>query len=162
MIRYAAHDDLASIVEIYNSSIPGRSATADLEPVSLDSRREWFSKHRADRHPLWVFDRNSKVVGWLSLAPFYGRPAYSATAEMSVYVAPEYHRQGIAAALLSEALARAPSLGLRAVLGFLFAHNLPSLNLFHKFGFQDWGHLPEVAELDGVRRDVLILGCQVP
>ena len=42
-IRHAALPDLPAIVAIYNDSIPGRLATADTAPVSVDSRREWFA-----------------------------------------------------------------------------------------------------------------------
>lgn len=161
MIRDARDEDLASIVQIYNSSIPGRLATADTEPVSLDSRRDWFREHSPDRHPLWVFSRDGALGGWLSFEPFYGRPAYATTSEVSIYVAPQFHRQGIAAALLGQAVERAPSLDLRTLLGFIFSHNAPSVNLFLKFGFQEWAHLHEVADLDGIRRDLLILGRHV-
>jgi len=44
-IRDARADDLARIVAIYNEAIPGRRATADTEPVSVDSRRAWFLEH---------------------------------------------------------------------------------------------------------------------
>jgi phosphinothricin acetyltransferase len=30
--------------------------------------------------------------------------------------------------------------------------------LFEKFGFERWGELPKVARLDGVERDVIIVG----
>ena len=102
-----------------------------------------------------------RVEGWLSLRSFYGRPAYNATAETGVYTAPEAQRRGIARALLSHAIERAPALGLRTLLAFVFAHNAPSLALFRAAGFQPWGELPRVAELDGVERDLLILGRRV-
>ncbi|MFP3273120.1 MAG: N-acetyltransferase, partial [Paraburkholderia sp.] len=44
------------------------------------------------------------------------------------------------------------------VLGFIFGHNEASLRLCRGFGFADWGALPRVAVLDGVERDLLILG----
>ena len=50
-IRNAEFADLPRIVEIYNSSIPGRLATSDLEPVTVESRIEWFASHKADRYP---------------------------------------------------------------------------------------------------------------
>jgi phosphinothricin acetyltransferase len=53
---------------------------------------------------------------------------------------------------------RAPRLGLKTLLGFIFGHNEPSLRLFEVFGFQRWGILPRVAELDGVERDLVIIG----
>jgi phosphinothricin acetyltransferase len=63
--------------------------------------------------------------------------------------------------LLEQALAHASSLGVDTVLGFVFAHNIPSLALFGKFGFARWGELPGVALLDGVERDLAILGRRV-
>ena len=52
----------------------------------------------------------------------------------------------------------APSLGIRTLLAFTFGHNAPSLALFRSAGFTDWGVFPKVARLDGVRRDLIILG----
>ena len=158
MIRDAREYDLDSIVGIYNAAIPGRLATADTEPVSVESRRAWFRDHDAARHPLWVAERNGRVAGWLSVSAFYGRPAYAATAELSVYVDPAVQRGGVASGLLQHALDRAADLALRTYLGFIFAHNARSLALFRKFGFEQWGRLPRVAVLDGVERDLMILG----
>ena len=47
------------------------------------------------------------------------------------------------------------------LLGFIFAHNEPSLRLFEKLGFARWGCLPRVAELDGVERDLVIVGLRI-
>jgi len=158
MIRDAAAEDLGSIVSIYNAAIPGRLATADTEPVSVESRQEWFRQHIPGKHPLWVIQRDQRIAGWLSFSPFYGRPAYAATAEVSVYVAPEVHREGLARQLLEQAISRARGLGIETLLGFIFAHNEPSLQLFERFEFRRWGHLPRVARLDGVERDLVIVG----
>ncbi len=157
-IRDATIEDLPSIVAIYNAAIPGRMATADLAPVSLDSRRTWFAEHSPPSRPLWVLEQDGAVRGWLSFQSFYGRPAYHATAEISVYVASDTHRRGYGRGLLSEAIRRAPEFGLKTLLGFIFAHNQPSLALFRSFGFETWAHLPRVAELDGIERDLMILG----
>jgi L-amino acid N-acyltransferase YncA len=159
-IRHAELADLPRIVEIYNASIPGRMATSDLEPVSVESRVDWFSSHKSDRHPLWVFERNGVILGWIGLRAFYGRPAYHATAETAVYVATEAQGQGIAKLLLMQMQNRASELGISTLLAFIFSHNEPSLRLFEGAGFVKWGDFPRVAELDGVRRDLRILGWQ--
>ena len=161
MIRDAREADLEAIVRIYNAAIPGRLATADTEPVAVESRRPWLRDRDGARHPLWVFEQDERVVGWLSFGKFYGRPAYSGTAELSVYVDPAVHLQGVATRLMQRALAEAPALGLHTLLGFVFAHNDRSVRLCRKFGFEAWGHLPRVAVLDGVERDLLILGRRV-
>ncbi|MNW14729.1 putative phosphinothricin acetyltransferase YwnH [compost metagenome] len=62
---------------------------------------------------------------------------------------------------MEQALEASPKLGLKSLLGFIFGHNEPSLQLFRKFGFTNWAHLPGVAELDGVERDLIILGKRV-
>jgi len=56
LIRDANVDDLPAIVAIYNAAIPGRMATADLEPLSVESRRQWFNEHLPGSRPLWVVE----------------------------------------------------------------------------------------------------------
>ena len=160
-IRDATEDDLPAIVAIYNASIPSRTATADTEPISIESRRDWFRNHNPDKRPLWVAVDDEVVVGWLSFQSFYGRPAYHATAEISVYITPALQQKGIGRKLLTRAVERARGLGLKTLLGFIFGHNEASLQLFESFGFQRWGVLPRVAELDGIERDLIILGRRI-
>jgi L-amino acid N-acyltransferase YncA len=160
VIRDAVDSDLPSIVEIYNAAIPGRLATADTEPVSVTSREAWFRDH-GPRRPLWVACRDDVIVGWLSVQSFYGRPAYHATAELSTYVDRASRHAGVGRALLARAVAHAPHLGLKTLLAFVFAHNEASLRLFAGFGFERWGALRRIAELDGIERDVFILGLRI-
>jgi phosphinothricin acetyltransferase len=78
-----------------------------------------------------------------------------------VYVAPAAQRRGVARQLLAHALAQAPTPRVRTFLAFVFRHNAPSITLFEHAGFSVWGMLPRVAELDGVERDLVILGLRV-
>jgi L-amino acid N-acyltransferase YncA len=182
MIRTAKIEDLPAIVEIYNSSIAGRMATADLEPVTVSSRVDWFNAHN-HRRPIWTIlvprgfsslrdasrtrgfananEVDDKIGGWLSLRSFYGRDAYQHTAEVSIYVWQDYHRQHLGDRLLTHAIATCPSLDLNTLVGFIFGHNQPSLNLFKKHEFQQWGFLPQIAELNGTERDLVILGRKI-
>jgi L-amino acid N-acyltransferase YncA len=158
-IRDAVESDLFAIVQIYNAAIPGRMATADLKPVSVESRLAWYREHSPSSLPIWVMESEQNiVVGWLSFQLFYGRAAYQHTAEVSIYVAPDRQSCGIGQKLLQSAITQSPKLRLKTLMAIIFAHNQPSLMLFQKFGFQQWGYLPQVAEVDGVERDVIILG----
>lgn len=158
IIRDATENDLSTIVAIYNAAVPGRMATADLEPVTVASRVLWFNEHTPISRPIWVIEVDARIAGWLSFQSFYGRPAYHRTAEISIYIAPAFQRRGVGRQLLSHAIAQSPKLGLKTLVGFIFAHNQPSLQLFETLGFQRWGYLPRVAELDGAERDLIILG----
>ncbi len=158
-LRDATLTDLPAIVAIYNSTIASRMVTADLEPVTVEARRPWFDAHQAPSRPLWVLcDAAGMVCAWLSFDTFYPRAAYDGTAMIGIYIAPEYRRRGLGRALLLTAINRAPALGLHSLLGYIFGHNEPSLRLFEAHGFARWGHLPRVAILDGVARDLIIVG----
>lgn len=159
--RPAARGDLAQIVEIYNATVPSRQVTADTEPVSVESRAKWFEDHHPDFRPLWVVEVDGHIAAWLSFSSFYGRPAYNKTAELGVYVHESFRHRGLGSYLLAQAIAHAPSIKVDTLLGFIFGHNAPSLRLFEKFGFARWGELPKVAALDGVERDLVIVGRRV-
>lgn len=161
-IRDAQLTDLATIVEIYNSTIAGRMVTADTEPVTVESRIPWFNKHSPDKHPIWmVEDENFNTIGWVSFQAFYGRPAYDSTAEISIYLHPLQRGKGYGKLLLEYSIATAPKFGIKTLLGFIFAHNEPSIQLFLKLGFKEWGHLKNVALLDGIERSVIIFGKRI-
>ena len=160
-IRNAHKEDLAVIVQIYNASIPSHIATGHPEPISVESRIPWYQDHSPSSRPIWVMELDGQIIGWLSFQYFYGTPAYHSTAEVSIYISPEYKGQGIGKKLLLEAIHRSPSFGIKTLLGFIFAHNQPSLRLFDKLGFQRWGYLSKVAELDGIKRDLVIVGLHI-
>src|SRR5437667_3371381 len=162
IIRDAVEADLPAIIEIYNAAIATRIATAQLEPVTISERRDWLSEHSPDRYPFWVAETEGRVIGWLSFKAFLPRCAYRGTAEISVYVDEKFRRRGVGQRLLEEAIARAPSLEITALVGLIFGHNEPSLKLFQRFGFERWGFFPAVAQLDGVKRDLVVMGRHCP
>jgi L-amino acid N-acyltransferase YncA len=160
--RHAILADLIKIVEIYNSTIDSRIVTADTECVSVNSRIPWFEKHDRDKRPLWVIeDDQQQIVGWISFQSFYGRPAYQATVEVSIYLDEHSRGKGLGKKAILYALEQAPLYGIKTLLGFIFAHNTPSIRLFQHFGFEEWAMLPNIAELDGIERSLKILGKRV-
>ena len=158
IIRDARDADLPVIIDIYNASVPTRMVTAELEPTTVEARLPWFHEHAPDQYPVWVAESDSRVIGWLDFKKFLPRCAYRGTAEISVYVDEKFRRRGVARRLLEEAIARASSLGINAMIGLIFAHNEPSLRLFDRLGFERWGLLPRIARLDGIERDLAIVG----
>jgi L-amino acid N-acyltransferase YncA len=158
LIRDATKPDLQQIVAIYNETIPGRLVTADLEPVTTESREAWFDAHNAETRPLWVVTEEEKIIAWASFQSFYGRPAYRHTAEISIYVSEKHRGQGLGAMLLGRSIDNCKSLEINNLLGFIFGHNEPSLNLFKRFGFETWANMPGIAVLDDIERDLIIVG----
>ena len=157
----ARPDDLQEIVAIYNSTIESRMVTADLEPVSVESWKPWFNEHNPGKRPLWVVKNNKETIGWVSFQNFYGRPAYDATAEISIYLHSSHRGKGLGKQVLCHSINECEKFGIKTLLGYIFAHNEPSLVLFFKAGFQEWAHLPNIANLDGTERSLKILGKRI-
>ncbi|HAN66300.1 MAG TPA: N-acetyltransferase [Chitinophagaceae bacterium] len=162
MIFRNAHEaDLPLIVEIYNSTIPGRLVTADTSEVTVADKRDWFFRHNPESRPLWMVEDEGRVIGWAGFQSFYGRPAYNGTAEISIYLKPRERGHGYGKKILMHAIEQCPKLGIRNLLGFIFAHNTASLRLFEQAGFSEWGHLPDVAVMDGKAYSLKILGLTI-
>lgn len=160
--RDATQNDLKKIVEIYNSTIPSGMVTADTELISAASRQEWFEEHSSNKRPLWVIENlENGVFGWVSFQSFYGRPAYDATAEISIYLEEQQRGRGLGKEILQYSIDKAPQFGIRTLLGFIFSHNEQSLKLFRHFGFEDWATLPNIALLGGKERSLKILGKRI-
>lgn len=136
--------------------------TADTENVSVESMQKWFNEHNSVKRPLWVIeDDRGQVIAWVSFQSFYGRPAYDATVEISIYIDTDQRGKGLGKQILQYSIDKAPNFGVRTLLGFIFSHNEPSLRLFRHFGFEDWATLPNVALLDGQERGLKILGKRI-
>lgn len=161
VIRNATIEDLPVIVAIYNSIIPGRLVTADTEHVTVAEKEEWFHAHTPNR-PIWIAENeDNQIIGWASFKNFYGRPAYSGTAEFSLYLDEQFRNKGFGISILNHAIQKSNSLQIHTLLGFIFEQNLASLSLFKKAGFVEWGNLPDVAVLDGKFCGLKILGRKV-
>lgn len=158
IIRDASEADLPSIVGIFNAAIRSRISTAQLELVSVEGRLPWFRQHSIESYPLWVAEIDGEIVGWLSFHSFIPRQAYRGTVEIGVYIKGNFRRIGLGRALLEKAIVHSPSLGIKALVGCIFAHNGPSLALFAQLGFERWGFLPRIAQVDDVARDLVIVG----
>jgi L-amino acid N-acyltransferase YncA len=157
--RTATQADLPAIVDIYNAAVRSRTSTADLDPVTVESRQAWLAEAK---HPTWVgYHPNDpdQVTGYLSFEPFLnGRRGYDVTLDLAIYLHPEHRGRGQGKDLLRQAIAHAPTLGARTLATTIFAGNEPSLRLFRSHGFAEWGRLPGVADLDGMTKDLVIVG----
>ena len=156
--RFAKREDLPQIVAIYNETIPSYMVTADLEPISVESRHNWFEQHTSDQFPLWTIELNNQVAGWMSLSPFKERPEYSKTAEISIYIAESFRGNHLGHKSLSFLEKQISNYSFETVIALVFEHNLASQSLFTRNGYMLWGHLPNVAILNHKHRDLLFLG----
>ncbi|MGE0615337.1 MAG: N-acetyltransferase family protein [Bacteriovoracia bacterium] len=161
-IRLATGADVPAITEIYNHAIQHTTATFDTEVKTVEQQRAWFEGH-GPRHPIFVSTHPgasgsaAKISGWASLNSYSDRCAYSATAENSVYVHPDFQRRGIGRALLARLLTEAKRVGIHAILARITEGNDHSVRLHQEAGFFHVGTLREVGLKFNRQLDVAIL-----
>jgi L-amino acid N-acyltransferase YncA len=162
LIRDAVIEDLPAIVAIYNSTVDGRMVTADMKPVAVADKEQWFHEHTPDRRPLWMVEKEDRTtLGWVSFQDFYGRPAYDGTAEISIYLNEKARGKGLRKKLLEYSFTKCAELNIHTLLGFIFAHNEPSIRLFLQLGFEEWGDLRDVAIMDNKNYSLKIFGKKI-
>lgn len=151
IFRVATKNDFEDIIKIYNHAVDEKFATADTEYVTVESRKEWFAQHSPETYPIYVAEEDNKIIGWCSLSPHRpGRKALSTIAEISYYIHKDHRRRGIANSLITHTIESAKSLGLKNLISILLDLNKTSIYILEKFGFEQWGYLPNIAEIDGV------------
>ena len=168
VVQHADIDDLAAVLAIYNQSIAGKQATANLAPVTNAEREQWFADHVTNpKRPIYVVKANTvhstaTIIAWGSFSDLYPRTAYHISSEISIYLHHDYHGQGLGSLLAKWMIVQAPTLGIYNIVALVFAHNKPSLGLFYKLGFEQWGYMPQVCDMQGFIADVVMLGIAVP
>ncbi|MCX7709584.1 MAG: GNAT family N-acetyltransferase [Clostridia bacterium] len=154
LIREAVISDVERLASIYNWAVANTTASFDINVVSLENRREWFS-HYGGVYPLIVAEEDGKVVGYSSLSKFREKEGYAKTVELSVYVDPEYHGRGIGKHLVAEILERGKKLGHHVIMAGITAGNDVSIKMHENFGFKLCGHMKEVGYKFDAWQDVL-------
>ena len=142
-IRAASTVDLTSIAEIYNHYILNSVCTFDTKPQDSNHWNNWLAEHTPP-FPAIVAIRNRSLVGWGSLAKWNNRCAYRLTAEDSVYIKPDCHRQGIGRALLAELIDQARRHGHKNIIAQIADHQPASEALHRSFCFQPVGTLEAI------------------
>jgi phosphinothricin acetyltransferase len=144
-LRPAREEDIPALNDLYNHYILHTPITFDVEPWTLEQRREWFSHYaETGRHRLLVALQDGRVAGYASSGRFRPKAAYDTSVESSIYLAPGLGGRGLGTALyraLFEALAREP---VHRVLAGVTLPNPASLALHARFGFRPVGVFDEV------------------
>ena len=149
-IRPVMQTDYSAIVDILNQVIRSGTQVAFTEEFTVNGRMAWFAEHQSAAYPLYVAEMDGQVVGWVSLSAYRpGREALKHTVEISYGVSEKHRRNGVGSAMVTKMLEVGRSLRHRIVFAIIFDNNLASRKLLEKHGFAQWGHLPEVARLNG-------------
>jgi phosphinothricin acetyltransferase len=150
VIRPAYETDLLMLTDIYNHYVRQSPATFDIEPLSLENRREWFG-HYEETGPyrLLVAVHGEDVLGYASSSKFRPKPAYRTSVETSIYVHSNYQRQKLGSILYTELFRLLATENLHRAYAGVTLPNPASVALHRKMGFREIGTYHEVGHKFG-------------
>lgn len=157
ILRDAERSDIAEIVSIYNDVMATTAAIWREQPTSVGEREQWLDDKRAAHHPVFVAVDASGVLGFITYQRFRDWPGYAKTMEHTIHVRPDGRGRGVGALLLASVEDRARSLGIHVMVAATDATNEGSIRFHQRAGFVVVGRMPEVGQLRGQWRDLVLL-----
>ncbi|HEY1498353.1 MAG TPA: GNAT family N-acetyltransferase [Acidobacteriaceae bacterium] len=155
VIRAAHLDDLSRLTAIYNHYVLHSPATFDLEPKTIDQRRDWFTQFaETGRHRLLIVEQGGVLLGYAGTMRWRPKPAYDTTVETTIYCAPEAVGKGIGAQLYGALFAAIAGENVHRIVAGYVPPNAASAALHKRFGFRPVGTFSEVGYKFGRYWDV--------
>ena len=140
-----------AVKAIYEAGIATGNATFETQAPAW---KTWDQGHLAHSR-LVAVDEAGTVQGWAALSPVSGRCVYGGVAEISVYVAPETRRQGVARQLLQALITESETHGIWTLQAGTFAENTASIGLHTQAGFRVMGYRERIGQHHGVWRNTV-------
>lgn len=156
LIRPGTLADLPRLTAIYNHYITETPTTFDLEPFTVEQRREaWFAHYATSgRHRLLVAERAGEILGYTTSSQFRTKQAYETTVEMTIISAPEAVGQRLGQRLYEAIFPVLEQEDVHMAVAAITLPNDASCGLHERFAFRLVGVLPEVGRKFGTYWDV--------
>jgi L-amino acid N-acyltransferase YncA len=137
--------DMAAVKAIYEYYIEHSTATFHMGAISIEEMREFLYI----RHPVYasyLIYTDGAVCGYCFLSHYKKRQAYDRTAEVTVYLKPDYTGKGIGRLALEQLEKAARKAGIKVLMGIITGENQQSIRLFSGEGYEKCGHFRRVGE----------------
>ncbi len=143
-VRPAAEEDLKKLNDIYSHYVLETHFTFDIEPMTMERRREWFSHYASTgRYRLMVAVAGSSVVGFACSSRLRPKPAYETSVETTIYLAPEAVGHGVGSQLYDELFKSLRGEDVHRAYAGIALPNQASIALHERFGFKRVAHFTE-------------------
>lgn len=147
-------EKLDEVLSIYNYYVINTTATFHTHVLSIDEMRD-IVFFKEPKYRTYLIKSSGNTCGYVLLTQFKKREAYDETAEVTIYLKPEYVSIGIGskAIMFIEEIAR--KLKLHVLIASICAENIGSIRLFEKNGYERCAYFREVGQKYGRRLDLV-------
>jgi L-amino acid N-acyltransferase YncA len=150
----AEENDLGAILDIYNFYILTTIATFNDTQISKEELQQLiFINHK--KYQPYLIHYCNEMVGFCFLTQYRKKEAYDRTAEIRVYLKPEFTGKGLGRSVVAFLEKIVGSKQIRVILASISGENTASIKLFQRMGFEKCAHYKEVGEKFGRFLDVV-------
>ncbi len=153
VFRELETSDYEFIAAIYNYYVIHSTATFHLEMQTLEQITTALPKNNSV-YKTWIINYHDEPCGYCYINYWKPREAYRRSAEVTLYIKPEFHGKGIGKVTLRFIEKEAQIAGISNLLGVITAENLASICLFKSMGYTEVGLLKNIGEKFGRLLDV--------
>ncbi len=152
--KEAQTTDLSFITKVYNHYIKNSTATFHTQEVDeLYMRNNLPFEH--DLYKTYLIKFNGIECGYAYIGNYKARQAYDRSAEVTIYLMPEFFKKGIGGKTLEFLENEAKTMGLKNLLGIITKENAGSVKLFEKAAYDKVAHFKNIGEKFGRVLDVV-------
>ena len=143
--REIKEQDFPAIKEIYDWYIAHSTATFHTEPILISQLKEFIFVNHTLYNSYLVFN-GDELAGYCFLTYYKNRQAYDRSAEVTIYLKPEFCGKGIGKIAMDHLEQVARRNGLKNLIGIISGDNDGSITLFEKSGYSKCAHFRNVGE----------------
>ncbi len=154
IFQKAEEIDLETILSIYNYYIITTTATFDQSSISREELcQRVFINH--DKYQTFIIRCGGDTVGFCFLTQFKKKKSYDRTAEIGLYLKPEFTGKGIGKEAIIFLEEVALNKQIKVLIACICSENTTSIRLVQKLGYEQCAHYKEVGEKFGRILDVV-------
>jgi L-amino acid N-acyltransferase YncA len=142
------NDDREKVIDIFNYYIENSFAAFPDDPVPYQAY-EMIMKMSAGLPAVSIKNKEGILLGFGMLKRFNPFPAFSRTAEVAYFIAPDNTGQGLGKLILDHLEEEGKKLGVTTLLAHISSLNIGSINFHKKNGFSESGRFVQA----GVKND---------
>jgi L-amino acid N-acyltransferase YncA len=137
--------DFPLVKEIYDYYIINTTATFHTDLISIEELKKviWIAH---PKYKSYLIASNGEISGYCYISQYKNRQAYDRTAEVTIYIKPDYTGKGVGKETMSMLESIALNNDISVLIGIITGENQASIRLFERCGYEKCAHFKKVGQ----------------